>query len=188
MQHATTAAADRGTAQAVRRGSSGRTRPQVVGGPGQMPVAARGNGGRRGRADRAGRPAARGRACSAVGGWYLGSGRWTTTPSVVGTDPGRPRTAKLQAQGLHVADGPGACTARRSRPGWSSRTDPAPLDRVAKGGTVTLILSRGPERYAVPDVTGKSVGRRHRARSQATTWRSARRRQAYSDTVADRRT
>jgi len=36
-------------------------------------------------------------------------------------------------------------------------TDPAPGDRVAKGGTVTVTLSLGPERHAVPTVRGKSL-------------------------------
>jgi eukaryotic-like serine/threonine-protein kinase len=34
--------------------------------------------------------------------------------------------------------------------------DPAPTGRIVKGGTVTLVLSLGPERYAVPDVIGKA--------------------------------
>ena len=36
------------------------------------------------------------------------------------------------------------------------RTDPAQGKPVDKGGTVGLILSKGPERYAVPDVVGKT--------------------------------
>src|SRR5690606_15577337 len=33
---------------------------------------------------------------------------------------------------------------------------PAPRARIVKGGTITLTLSLGPERYLVPDVVGKS--------------------------------
>jgi serine/threonine-protein kinase len=36
------------------------------------------------------------------------------------------------------------------------RTDPEPGDSIDKGGTVGLILSRGPERYAVPELRGRT--------------------------------
>jgi len=36
-------------------------------------------------------------------------------------------------------------------------TDPGPGDRVRKDGTVTLVLSDGPERYAVPALAGRTL-------------------------------
>ncbi|MGH8940270.1 MAG: PASTA domain-containing protein, partial [Actinomycetes bacterium] len=36
------------------------------------------------------------------------------------------------------------------------RTEPAPGDSIDKGGTVGLIMSRGPERYAVPALEGRT--------------------------------
>ncbi len=128
--------------------------PPVVGGPGQVPTAARGNGSRRG--------ATIGLAVLLVvatvlgiGGWYLGSGRWTTTPSVVGLTQQK-ATETLQKQGLHAAVGAPQFSETVTA-GLVVTTDPAPRDRVAKNGTVTLILSKGPERYAVPKVAGDSV-------------------------------
>ena len=35
--------------------------------------------------------------------------------------------------------------------------DPAADERIVKGGTITLTLSLGPERYPVPDVTGMEL-------------------------------
>ena len=151
----------------------------VVGGPGQLPTAARGNGSRRG--------AMIGLAVLlvaatvlGVGGWYLGSGRWTTTPSVVGMTQ-KAATAALAAQGLHAATGTGQFS-ETVKAGLVITTDPAPRDRVAKNGTVTLILSRGPERYAVPALAGKSVADAT-ATLQATHLAVGTQSSAYSDTV-----
>ncbi len=42
-------------------------------------------------------------------------------------------------------------------PGQVVSTDPAPGDRVLDGGTVTLAISQGPERYEVPAVAGATL-------------------------------
>ena len=157
-----------------------RPDPPKVGGPAQMPVAARGNGGRRG--------ALIGLIVLVLvagvlgfGGWYLGAGRWTTTPSVV-TLSQSAATAKLEAQGLKVVKGPDMHS-ETVKVGLVVTTDPPPLARVAKGGTVTLFLSSGPERYAVPDVKGKSLADAT-AQLEATHLAAGTPTQAYSDTVA----
>jgi serine/threonine-protein kinase len=42
-------------------------------------------------------------------------------------------------------------------------SDPQPGDRIRDTGTVTIVVSRGPELVAVPDVTGSSLGDARRA-------------------------
>ena len=152
----------------------------VVGGPGQIPKAARGGGRRRG--------AVIGLVVLLVlatglgaGAWYLGAGRWTTTPSVLDL-PKSAALAKIEAAGLKVAIGPSQHS-ETVRPGYVISTDPAPGGRVAKSGTVTLVLSIGPQRYLVPKLVNQSVAdataaltAQHLAVGTQTS--------AYSDTVA----
>jgi serine/threonine-protein kinase len=89
----------------------------------------------------------------AVGGWWFGVGRFTAAPNLVGQ-------TKAQAMALAKQDG------------FSIRTDagrydekvprdivlsqlPNATQRIVKGGTITLTLSLGQERYKVPDESGK---------------------------------
>ena len=90
-------------------------------------------------------------------------------------------TAKLDAQGLQVQTGD-ARFSETVKAGLVVTTDPAPLDRVAKGGTVTLFLSKGPERYAVPKLAGDSVADATAA-LQASHLSVGAQTQAYSETV-----
>ena len=62
----------------------------------------------------------------------------------------------LESQGLQVQEG-GARFSENVKAGLVVATDPAPLDRVTKDGTVTLFLSKGPERYLVPKLVGDTV-------------------------------
>jgi eukaryotic-like serine/threonine-protein kinase len=156
-----------------------RPDPPKVGGPGRMPTAARGGGSRRG--------ALVGllvlllvAALLGVGGWYLGAGRYTTTPSVIGMTQ-TAATGKLESQGLHAHTGD-ARFSETVKAGLVVTTDPAPLDRVTQGGTVTLFLSKGPERYAVPKLAGKTVAEATSA-LQATHLTAGAQSQAYSETV-----
>ncbi|WP_239021809.1 Stk1 family PASTA domain-containing Ser/Thr kinase [Nocardioides jishulii] len=87
--------------------------------------------------------------------WWFGFARYTTTPSVLGMDRAAAVEA-LEAAGLEVEVGD---------PSYSEdvpvddvvSTDPGPGDRVLPGDTVVLSLSRGPERYDVPKLSGLSV-------------------------------
>lgn len=113
-------------------------------------------------------------------GWYLAEGRYTTTPAL---------EMLSQAEAQAVADASGL-TVRFDRDfsetvptGVVARTDPEPGSRVRDGGEVVAYLSRGPERYPMPTVTGLSVqaaqevlGRNQLVIGQTKT--------AYSDTVA----
>ncbi len=88
--------------------------------------------------------------------WFVAYGPLsrTTTPSLLGM-------TRAQAAAAAAKDGLSVTVVGR---GFSEvvgkdlvlRTEPGRGQRVDKGGTVGLVLSKGPERYAVPDVVGKT--------------------------------
>ena len=85
-------------------------------------------------------------------GWWYGSGRYTTTPGVINMTAAEARE-RLASVGLGYEEG---------RPVYSEtvaagsvvRTDPAGGERALDGSDVTVVLSRGPERYQVPALRG----------------------------------
>ena len=90
-----------------------------------------------------------------VGGWWFGFGRYTVAPSLVSLtrDNASAEAARLGFQvligaGLYAEDVPKDTVLRQ---------DPPAGDRVVKGGTITLYLSLGPERYEVPDLSGQAA-------------------------------
>jgi serine/threonine-protein kinase len=90
-----------------------------------------------------------------AGGWYLGSGRYTHAPSVLKIS----QTAaekKLAAAGLKSKLGPAEFSDTVAK-GLVVRQDPGPNKRVRKHGTVTVILSKGADLRAVPNVVGSTV-------------------------------
>jgi eukaryotic-like serine/threonine-protein kinase len=86
----------------------------------------------------------------AVGGWWFGVGRYTSAPALTGLSKAQ---ATASAAGFHLV--------------FDSRFDekipkdtvvaqrPGAAQRIVKGGTITLTLSLGPERYKVPDENGQ---------------------------------
>lgn len=91
-----------------------------------------------------------------IGGWYLATGLGTSvpTPDLI---------AMTQAEAEQVLGKAGLTLEVREEAfsedvpaGRILGTDPAPGEGVREQGTVGVILSRGPERYPVPDVTGMS--------------------------------
>ncbi len=91
----------------------------------------------------------------AAGSWWLGAGRYTATPGVVDLTS-RAAAAKVESAGLSFEVG-GRSWSETVPAGAVIRTDPAPGDHVLRHGTVTAVLSRGPERHAVPQVAGKPL-------------------------------
>ena len=90
-----------------------------------------------------------------LGAWWFGWARYTSTPGVIGL---------AQAAAVEKLEdaGPGG---RGRRPGVlrdgarrarCSRPIPGAGERVLDGGTVTVVLSLGKERYDVPKLRGKS--------------------------------
>ncbi len=89
------------------------------------------------------------------GAWWFGYARWTSTPGVLGMSQAE-AVATLESAGLEGEVGEPAFS-ETVPPGQVVSTDPAPGDRVLDGGTVTLAISQGPERYEVPAVAGASL-------------------------------
>jgi serine/threonine-protein kinase len=87
-----------------------------------------------------------------AGAWWFGWARWTSTPGVLGLKE-QAAVQRIEAAGLG---------ARIGDPSWSETvpegevvsTDPGPTARILKDGTVTVHLSKGPERYDVPKLRG----------------------------------
>ncbi|MCW2760073.1 MAG: protein kinase [Marmoricola sp.] len=94
-------------------------------------------------------------ALAALGGWYLGVARYTSTPGVLNLSEAAARV-KLDKSGLSLKVSDQAYSETVVR-GYVISTDPGPGDRVLKDGTVSAVVSLGPERHKVPDVRGKTL-------------------------------
>jgi eukaryotic-like serine/threonine-protein kinase len=90
-----------------------------------------------------------------LGGWYLGVARYTHTPAVINLSAAAAK-AKVQRAGLTFRTGNEAYSETVAK-GSVISTDPGAGSRIRKDGTVTAVISLGPERHAVPDVRGKSL-------------------------------
>ncbi|WP_370287546.1 Stk1 family PASTA domain-containing Ser/Thr kinase [Nocardioides sp.] len=117
-------------------------------------------------------------------GYWFGWGRYTSTPSVVGLE----QTAAIAA--LEDA-GLGAQVRERVysesvEAGQVVATDPAPGDRVLPDATVGLTVSRGPERYDVPDLSGLTLEQATAALEEVKMV-VGRRAEAFSETVPEGR-
>lgn len=91
----------------------------------------------------------------AVGGWWFGFGRYTDAPPLTSLTR-EAAVAEAQRLGFEIAVGPGIYDEKIAKD-TVMRQQPAAGDRVARGGVITLTLSLGPERYAVPDVAGQAA-------------------------------
>ena len=88
----------------------------------------------------------------AGGAWWLGWERYTVTPGVLGVDAAT-AAAELDKAGLDSEEGDPRYSETVAA-GLVLGTEPEPGDRVLDGGTVTLVMSLGPERYEVPALAG----------------------------------
>jgi len=88
--------------------------------------------------------------------YWLGTGRYTTVPGVVGV-AAKQAESKLAEQGLTWEYGK-AGYSEIVPEGQVLSSDPEPGGRVQNGGTVVLVLSKGPERYQVPKLVGLTLG------------------------------
>lgn len=93
---------------------------------------------------------------AAVAAWWLaaGPGRTMPTPDVVGMSVEQAQTT-LSADGLGL-EVTGEAFSETVPSGAIATTDPAPGEGVRIDGTVAGTVSKGPERYEVPDVRGSS--------------------------------
>ncbi|MGB8649547.1 MAG: PASTA domain-containing protein, partial [Mycobacteriales bacterium] len=89
------------------------------------------------------------------GGYYLGSYRYTSAPSVLTLTLAK-ATQKIEHAGLKAKHGTDEFSEDVAR-GLVLRQTPKPNGRIRKGGTVTVVLSKGPDRRTVPSLTGRSL-------------------------------
>ncbi len=88
-----------------------------------------------------------------VGGWWLGFGRYSETPSLISKSP-QQAAAILDEDGLRLRTVK-PVTSETVPKGAVADTDPDPGERVLRGGVVAIALSAGPEMHAVPNVAGR---------------------------------
>ncbi len=115
-------------------------------------------------------------------GWYFGIGRYTTTPGVIDL-PQAQAQVKIEDAGLRfeVVDQAYSETVTK---GAVISTDPAAGDRILKDGTVSAVVSLGPERHAVPILRGLNVDAAAEALERANL-NVGTIKQVFSETVAD---
>jgi eukaryotic-like serine/threonine-protein kinase len=90
-----------------------------------------------------------------LGGWWFGAGRYVNTPGVIDMTAARAK-AKVEAAGLNFRVG-GRAYSETVAPGYVVSTDPRGGENVVRDGTVTAVLSRGPERHEVPTLRGMDL-------------------------------
>ncbi|MGY4769513.1 Stk1 family PASTA domain-containing Ser/Thr kinase [Kribbella sp. CWNU-51] len=84
--------------------------------------------------------------------WYYGIHRYTSTPDLVNMLPAAAAT-KAEQSGLRTTLD-NQDFSEDVRKGEVMRTDPAAGDRIRKNGEISLTVSKGPERYRVPQLVG----------------------------------
>jgi serine/threonine-protein kinase len=84
-----------------------------------------------------------------IGGWRLAANNSVDTPSLINLSHDA-AMAKATAAGLHVRFSDASQFSENVSSGEVLSTDPLPGHPVAKHGWVTVVLSKGPERIAVP--------------------------------------
>ena len=90
-----------------------------------------------------------------AGGWWFGFGRYTEAPTL--TQLTRENAvSEATRQGFNVELGAGRYAEAIPKDTVVDQ-QPGPGNRIVKGGTITLVLSLGPERYPVPEVAGQSA-------------------------------
>ncbi|HET6626883.1 MAG TPA: Stk1 family PASTA domain-containing Ser/Thr kinase [Nocardioidaceae bacterium] len=93
-------------------------------------------------------------AAAGVAGWYFGMGRYTATPGVINLSQAQAEQ-KVEAAGL-AFEVAGSQFSETVTAGSVIRTDPAAGSKILEDGTVSAVVSKGPERYEVPALRGMS--------------------------------
>jgi eukaryotic-like serine/threonine-protein kinase len=91
-----------------------------------------------------------------IGIWWAGFGRYTVAPQLVSM-PRAEAEARAASGGFEIQYAQGRYDEQIAKDVVLAQ-DPPSTARIVKGGTLTLTLSLGPERYEVPDVVGKDLG------------------------------
>jgi len=116
-----------------------------------------------------------------AGAWWLGSGRFTAVPGVLNLERAV-AAERLQQAGLEV-QWAGRAYDERVPAGHVISTDPRPNDRIERGGTVHVVLSRGKLRIPVPPLRGLTAEQAER-RLVGVDLVMGDQTKAFSDTVA----
>ncbi len=90
---------------------------------------------------------------AAIGGWWIGVGRYTEAPQLVSLSKTEAQ-ARADRAGLVLAYAEPRFDEKAPKDSVLGQS-PASAAKIVKGGTITLTLSLGPERFPVPDVIGK---------------------------------
>jgi eukaryotic-like serine/threonine-protein kinase len=88
-----------------------------------------------------------------AGAWWLGAGRWTSTPSLLGLDVAAAEVRAAES-GLSIEVADEQQYSETIAAGLVLETDPGPGEQVRRGGSVGVVVSAGPERFEVPEVVG----------------------------------
>ncbi|MGH3648968.1 MAG: PASTA domain-containing protein, partial [Micromonosporaceae bacterium] len=89
---------------------------------------------------------------AAFGGWWLGAGRYTDTPSLLTMSKQEAEATALRL-GFEIDYDDGRYSEKVAKDIVLDQS-PGPRERIIKGDVITLTLSLGKERYEVPDVVG----------------------------------
>ncbi|MDP3968674.1 MAG: Stk1 family PASTA domain-containing Ser/Thr kinase [Nocardioides sp.] len=93
-------------------------------------------------------------ALASTAGWWFGFARYTTTPGVINLSVAAAEE-RVEEAGLRLDVGDEEFSETVTA-GSVIRTDPTAGSRILEDGTVTAVVSLGPERYEVPDLRGES--------------------------------
>ncbi|MFB9659428.1 PASTA domain-containing protein [Glycomyces mayteni] len=89
----------------------------------------------------------------AAAGWWIGIGRYTSTPSLLDQDRDSVEAyAEERGFDVELVDGYSSSVPV----GGVVSQDPEVGDRIRQGAVITVVVSLGPERYSVPDLSGGS--------------------------------
>ena len=90
---------------------------------------------------------------AALAGWYLTEGRFTSAPALSALEQDE-AAAVAAGVGLQVAFS--TAFSETVEKGVVISTHPGPGVKLIDGGTITAVVSKGPERFVMPTVTGLS--------------------------------
>jgi eukaryotic-like serine/threonine-protein kinase len=90
-----------------------------------------------------------------VGGWWFGAGRYTQAPSLLSVSKAEAMTRAHQ-KGFTIR-WRAAQFSETARRGTVLSQAPEPGGRILSGGTITAVLSKGPERYTIPELAGRAA-------------------------------
>lgn len=89
-----------------------------------------------------------------IGIWWVGVGRYSTAPTLTGLAKDA-AISQAEDAGFTIRFGTAVFDETIAKDAVVSQK-PAAGDRVVSGSSIKLILSKGPEKYTVPDVSGKT--------------------------------